>query len=160
MDTKHKLKIAVIVIWLVFVIGMIFFMLRREEDYTEKIIESFERTDRIVAQDIFLFEFKCAYILDDCYISGEGFAKKYNLDILINQVEAGSSENIQRIVFVNENNEYVYQYKCDVNDLIIEQTGIIIYPDTIIEKHSNASDNDAITVEFLSDVCYKNDLGD
>ena len=95
-------------------------------------------------KNIFSFEFDRAYIFDDCYISGEGFAKRYHLDISIDQVKNGVSENVQRIVFVNQSGDFVYEFRCDIGEVILQEQGMIIYPDTKIEIKSNTKEKPVI----------------
>ncbi len=106
-------------------------------------------------QDIFSFEFDRAYVFNftDGYIDGEGFAKKYNLDISITQVEAGQTDNVQRIVFVDEFGSFVYEFQCVTDDVsFIESGGVIIYPETIIER--TAFEEEQLTIRFESSERY------
>ena len=56
-------------------------ILKKEENYSAKLISIFNEQEKATVQDIFPFEFERAYVFNDCYLSGEGFAISYNLDI-------------------------------------------------------------------------------
>ena len=155
MGSKRKLIVSMVLILLIafaFVI-VINISQTKETNYTEKLISVFDKHEKSAVKDIFSFEFERAYIFNDCYISGDGFATRYNLDISIPQVNSGTSENIQRIVFVDEQGKFVYEFKCDINDVVIEKKGIIIYPETIIERTSSAQ-NSQLTLNFNSTEHY------
>lgn len=139
MGPKCKLIIGVILI-LVLVVSFVFVHIittTNEENYCEKIVSLLKDKDTITVKEIFSFEFEKAYIFNDCYISGEGFAERYNLNVSIEQVESGVSENIQRIVFVDEDGSFVHEFKCDRSEIIVSEEGTVIFPDTIIKKESS-----------------------
>ena len=117
---------------------------RKTDNYSDKIISVFQKYDVAKTKDIFTFDFHHAYYFDDPYMSGEGFADRYDLDISIDQVESGVSENIGRIVFVNNEGEYIYEFKFDKNKLTILDEGCIIYPDTAIERISSLQEKELI----------------
>lgn len=144
MRSKRK-----IIFFLLLILSSILFFqcCKKTENYSEKIISAFHKQETINVQDIFSFDFHHAYVLDDPYISGEGFAKRHNLDISIEQVESGVSENIGRIVFVDGEGHYVYEFKYDTNKLAVLDEGCIIYPETVIEK---VSSENLLTVNFHS----------
>ena len=151
MGSKCKL-IAVIVLVLLFSIGLVIIYgitQKREECYSAKLITVLNQREEATVQDVFTFKFERAYVFNDCYISGEGFAKKYNLDISISEVKSGVSENIQRIVFVDESGNLVYEFKCDNSEVIILEKGIVIYPETTIERKSFVQEK-TLTINFQS----------
>ena len=122
---------------------------KKDEDYSAKLSFVLNKQENITVQDIFSFKFERAYILNDCYISGEGFTKRYSLDISINEVKSGVSENIQRIVFVDELGAFVYEFKCDKSEVLLPEEGIIIYPETTIVRESSVQDKPLI-ISFQS----------
>ena len=128
-------------------------ILKKEENYSAKLISIFNEQEKATVQDIFPFEFERAYVFNDCYLSGEGFAISYNLDISISEVNTGVSENIQRIVFVDEFGDFVYEFKCDSNEVILQEKGMIIYPETIIERKSSVKEK-ILIIRFQSSECY------
>lgn len=139
MGSKCKVivgKVLLLLILLSFILMYIMWQ-QKDENYCNKIISILREQEKITVQDIFSFEFEKGYIFNDCYISGEGFAERYDLDIAIGQVKAGSSENIQRIVFVDKQGFFVYEFKCDSSNIVILEKGIVIYPETIIERKSS-----------------------
>ena len=158
MGHKCKLIIAIILALLVFLVLLVFVVinstgLKKDENYSAMLVSVLKEQEAISVQDVFSFEFHRAYVFNDCYISGEGFVKKYNLNISINDVKSGVSENIQRIVFVNESGNFVYEFKCDNNEVSFPETGMIIYPETIIEKNSFTQEKPLI-ISFQSSEYY------
>ena len=123
------------------------------EDYNAKLTTIMNDEQQTAVQDVFSFDFEKAYIFDDPYISGEGFAEKYNLDISINQVKSGASENIQRIVFVDKSGAFVYEFKCVASEVFIQEKGLVIYPETVIEKTSSSKEK-LLTIAFKSSEYY------
>ena len=107
---------------------------QNNEDYTAKLIYVMNEQENATVQDVFSFEFDRAYIFhqDDCYFDGETFAKTYNLDISIAQVDGGIADYRQRIVFVDESGNFVYLFDCNMDEINIQSKGIVIYPETVI----------------------------
>jgi len=126
---------------------------KRSAKYTKTLIEKLNTQQQVKTKDVFDFQFDCAYVFNDSYLSGEGFAKRYHLDISINQVESGVRENIRRIVFVDEWGNFVFNYQYDSNELNAKEEGMIIYPNTVIKKTDPVIAG-AITIEFLSTEYY------
>ena len=151
MGSKRKM-IVVIVLMLLFSTGfVIIFGIKQSRgvNYSAKFITVLNEQENVTVQDVFLFEFERAYVFNDCYISGEGFARRYNLDISINEVKSGASENIQRIVFVDELGNFVYEFKCDNSEVILLEKGIVIYPETTIERKTSIQEK-PLTISFQS----------
>ena len=116
---------------------LLFGLVACKEDYRTKLISVMSKQETATVQDIFSFEFDRAYIFnwDDCYMDGETFVQRYNLDIAITQVEDGQADYIQRIVFVDKSGSFVYEFQCIMNEVsFIESGGLIIYPDTVIRR--------------------------
>lgn len=139
--------------------GIILFSLaacnQKNEDYKSKLISVINKQETATVQDIFSFEFDRAYVFNftDGYMDGEEFAKKYNLDISITQVEAGQADYIQRIVFVDKSGSFVYEFQSIMDDVsFIESGGVIIYPETIIER--TAFEKEQLTIRFESSERY------
>ncbi len=97
----------------------------------------------------FSFEFDCAYVFnfEDGYLNGDGFAQKYNLDISISQVETGKTDNVQRIVFVDEAGNFVFLFQCTMDEMFIESKGVVIDPETVINRSSSQEKPLQITFE-------------
>lgn len=155
MGSKRKLIVGIFSVLAVSIVLIVAYssVLKRDENYSTKLISAMSEQETVILQDVFSFEFERAYVFIDCYISGEGLTERYDLDISINEVEAGVSENIQRIVFVDELGNFVYEFKCDSNDLIILEKGIIIYPETVIERKSHNQEKPLI-INFKSSDRY------
>lgn len=151
MGFKHKLIIGILSLLLFSIVLVMIYniTLNKEENYNAKLISVLSEQEDTTVQDVFSFKFERAYVFNDCYISGEGFAKRYNLDISINQVESGVSENIQRVVFVDEFGDFVYEFMCDNSEVILSEKGMVIYPETIIERMSHIQEKPLI-VSFQS----------
>lgn len=129
------------------------FYVNKRENYSEKMKSMLLKHNTIKVCDVFSFKFEKAFIFDDPYISGDGFAKRYGLDISIQQVDSGVTESTQRIVFVDEDGLYVYEFKCNVEDITISELGMIIYPETKICLLSSDINN-AMIVYFESSEYY------
>ena len=125
---------------------------QENEDYTAKLLSVMNEKEKVTVEEIFSFEFDRAYIFnfEDGYIDGENFAKKYNVDISISQVEAGEADYIQRIVFVDATGSFVYEFKCIIDDVFFLEKGIVIYPETIIERKSSQE----VSIHFESSERY------
>lgn len=157
MNMRLNRKIIIcIVLTLVLTLSLIVtctIMRRSRINYSDRLISALKGKEQIRVQDIFSFEFDRAYIFDDCYISGEGFAQRYDLDISIAQVKSGQSENIQRIVFVDKDGNFLYEFRCDSNKIVLLEKGLVIYPQTVIEKRTS-SEKFPLTVYFKSSDHY------
>ena len=148
-----KQKIIASIVLIVLLIGAFLYALQPNEDYSNKIMSILSKQEKTMVQDIFSFEFDRAYIFNDCYISGNGLNQRYDVGLSIAQVETGVSENIQRIVFVNESGSFVYEFQCDSNEILLLEKGIVIYPETVIERESLDSENPFI-LKFNSSERY------
>lgn len=124
------------IILLIILISLIILKVNKPINYENKIIKIFETKEKVKFKDIFEFEFDRAYFfaLKDCYLNGEQFAKTYNLDISINEVKEGEADYINRIIFVDKNGNFIYEFKFTMDKLNMHEKGIIIYPETTIEK--------------------------
>ncbi len=151
MGSKCRIIVGIVSVLLFSIVLVIVYSttLNKEEDYGAKLISFLNEQEEATVQDVFSFKFERAYVFDDCYISGEGFAKRYNLNISINEVKSGVSENIQRIVFVDESGAFVYEFKCDNSEVVFLEKGMIIYPETIIEKKSSVQEK-TLLISFQS----------
>ena len=67
---------------------------QNNEGYTAKLVSVMNEQEETTVKDIFSFEFDRAYIFHqtDCFFDGEIFAKTYNLDISIEQVDEGIAD--------------------------------------------------------------------
>ena len=124
-------------------------ILKENTSYGDKLLLIMREQEESTVSDIFSFEFDKAYIFNDSYISGEGLAKRYNLNISIDEVKSGVSENIQRIVFVNKKGDFVYEFKCDTSEVILLEKGAVIYPNTVIKRKSTLQES-ILTISFQS----------
>ncbi len=116
-------------------------------DYKSKLIVDISNKGTTTVGEIFDFEFDRAYIFDylDGYLDGAWFVEKYDLDISIDKVEAGKADYIQRIVFVDKEGDFVYLFECIMTDVLFAETGVIIYPETIIER---VPSQEILTIHF------------
>ena len=155
MGPKYKVIVTVVLVVLLLSSLVLIHIVSQPKnaDYCNKLISILHAQGKTTAQDVFSFEFERAFVFDDCYISGDGFAKRYNLDISIEPVESGVSENIQRIVFVNDEGSFVYEFKCDSNEMLVLEKGIIIYPETVIERVSPVQ-QEPLIIHFDSSEYY------
>ena len=151
MGLKRRLAVGIgsVILFSIAFVVIYSITLKKEDDYNTKLISVLKEQENVTVKDVFSFEFDRAYIFNDSYISGEGFAERYNLDISVSEVETGASEQFQRIVFVDECGDFVYEYKCNVSDVIILEKGIIIYPETTIERKSSGVEKLAINFQSI-----------
>lgn len=155
MGYKRKLIVFFLLMLLIAMTCMIVIRVvqSRNVEYKEKLVSILSVQEQTTVNDVFQFEFKRAYVFDDCYLSGDGFSERYNLELSISQVKNGTSENIQRIVFVDEKGKFVYEFKCDICEIVIVEKGLVIYPETIIEKKPSEHPNQ-LTIQFNSTEHY------
>ena len=146
--------IACICLSIALLIGIIL-VVKRKENYSVKLFASFEKDDEVLVRDVFGFSFDRAYVFDDCYLSGEGFTQRYQLPLSIDQVQSGASENIQRIIFVDESGSFVYEFQCGKSEVLIAEKGLVIYPDTEMKRISEPSKT-PLTILFQSEEHYGN----
>ena len=123
--------------------------------YTDKIINAFEIADEISVGEVFDFRFSKAYVFSDGYMSGDAFAKEYDLDISITEVKERDTDTCGRIVFVDENGDFVFLFTYNRNVVSFEKFGQIIYPHTKISKCNN-SQGDCLKLSLNSDDYYYN----
>ena len=95
-------------------------------------------------KSIFDFDFDRAYVFDDCYLSGEDFASYYDLDISIEEVETGLQDYNNRIVFVDDQGEFIYEFVYESYILNPYEDGMIIYPDTEFEFYEQQKDDGVV----------------
>lgn len=116
--------------------------------------------DSFKLKDIFRFEFAKAYIISDYSLTGTEINDKYDLDI--KNIKLGvmsgtvQNENLVRIVFVDDNNNFIMD--CCYNkssEFIITDEEITVYPNTLfkISGYSYAVDTDSEASRvFICDV--------
>lgn len=126
---------------------------KKADSYVKKIKKLCDAQDEFLVGDVFQFEYDRAYVFKDNYMSGESFARQYNLDISINQVEAVDTEILRRIVFVDENGDYIYEFRYNVEKLTLMEEGMIIYPETIIKKEG-IEPNGRCIIELVGNYKY------
>lgn len=160
---KKVLLISVCLIIIVFIALAIFVIkncfntrkydMDRALKYENAIISILSQQDEATLQDVFDFPFYQAYVIEDSYLAGEEFAQKYGLDISVEEMLPNESENIRRIVFVDEQGEFVYEFRyCFGQRLCADIQGKILHPNTIIQKIDNLiEDENAFSIEFLVD---------
>jgi hypothetical protein len=117
----------------IFITITVIIQLKHEStDYLNNLATVFDNAQEIQVSEAFNFDFDRAYVFNDCYISGDGFALAYGLDLSISEVGPGTSENIHRIVFVDKNGNFIYEFQYDINEVNFDNEGVIVYPDTRI----------------------------
>lgn len=156
MGSKRRLMI-ICVVFLLAVASCVVFLAVKEPDYSEKILKSFDKAQEIKASEVFDFNFARAYVFDDCYISGAGFTLAHGLDLSIDEVKSGTTESIHRIVFVDENGVLVYEFQYHTNQIIFDNEGVVIYPDTYLTRVPSLLPG-TITLHWESVEYYSDDL--
>lgn len=111
------------------------YKLWEQKNYCKKIISALDNAEIITVGDVFSFEFDRAYILNDAYMSGEAFENQYNLGLSIKEVKNGDTDWVQRIVFVDKDGFFVYEFQCHREVLRIYEQGMVIYPETLIKEY-------------------------
>ncbi len=157
MKTK-KIFLLIVSVILVIAVSITAFVVTKSKDkYADKLMKALAKQEKVTVKEIFDFEFDRAYIFGqpDCYFDGRSFAEDHGLNISIEQVPIGTADYNQRIVFVDKNGDFVYEFSCVYDTLNIKSKGIVIYPDTVIEKMRYTS-KDELTVVFISDERYCN----
>lgn len=154
MGHRYKLMaLLVCVIAILILSSAVMHLKARSNDYVDILTDAFDDNQDIQVSEIFDFDFERAYVFNDCYISGDGFASAYGLDLSISEVRPGTSENIHRIVFVDRNGNLVYEFQYDINQVNFLNEGTIIYPNTRMIK-CEPRIAEAITLFFASTEFY------
>lgn len=143
MMNKKKTKIIILLI-LIYIVYYSFIKIsesidnydyNKSNNYTESIIEMLKENQNIVVGDIFKFDFDRAYVIKETYADGESISKMYNLSIDNDKVKMPLNEFQKRIIFVDNKNKLVYDYRYDNAKLDIRNTETsIIYPSTRIKN--------------------------
>lgn len=126
--------------------------LERKEKYTQNFLSIADGKSTEVS-NIFDFEFDRAFVFHDCYLTGDGFSSLYDDSVSIEEVGDGSSEQFMRIVFVDENGEFVYEFGYDTTEIDFYELGLVIYPDTKVER-CEPLDDWGVSFKFDSDEYY------
>jgi hypothetical protein len=84
----------------------------------------------VQVSEIFQFEFDRAYVIreEDYQLDGAQFSKFYHLDLSIDPVRKSDLKGINRIVFVDEKGNLLYEFRS--HRVVPKNTGMIIYPAT------------------------------
>ena len=132
-------------------------MINKHNKSINQLTETLNKKDYVLAKEFFEFDFDHGYILNDGYASGEYFSKKYGWIITSSELPYQDSDYISRIVFVDENDKFIYLFNYTVDEgrakAYFINRGVIIYPDTKIIKYKAI--NDGFTVlKFESDDYY------
>lgn len=118
------------------------------DKYVIRINELFEETDSVTLQEVFNdVDFSYAYIFTDPNINGETLARRYSLDINLDNVKGLHNDSLNRIVFLDENREVVLAWEYSVHNLIVLIGEYFVYPDTVIVKET--MDVNPLAIRFL-----------
>ena len=158
MGFKCKIKFPTLICAIAILIASataIFLILRNKNqiNYSKVLVDKLSLQQQVSVKDIFAFNFSRAYVFKDSYISGEELAKAHKLNISINQVYNTHQEYIGRIVFVDESGNFVFEYQYNKNELVAIEEGMIIYPDTKIQK-CEVDVNGVFSFNFVSSEYY------
>lgn len=148
-----QLKTIIVLATIVLIVALAACSIKTSDRFTDLLVTKLHTEDKIQLSSIFDFSFDRAYVFSDCYLSGEGLNKRYDLGLSINEVESGVSENIQRIVFVDEFGEYVFLYECPKDKINFKSLGQVLYPETIISRNE-IDISGRIVISFNSDDYY------
>lgn len=121
----------------------------KSDRYTKRLLKYLDSEEVFQVRDVFDFDFDRAYVIKDNYVSGKTFAEEYHLDISIEKVGKTDSEIQRRIVFVDEEGKYVFEYQYSAEILFAKAEGFVIYPETRMRRTENPLYWDIVTFEFL-----------
>jgi hypothetical protein len=68
-------------------------------------------------------------------------------------VKSGEADYVQRIVFVDESGDFVYEFKCLTDEILLSEKGLIIYPETMMERASDVHEK-PLNIKFKSSERY------
>ena len=111
----------------------------------------------ILAKDFFEFEFDHGFVIYERYAGGEHLSNKYGWNITNEEVPDQDTDYFSRIIFVDENNKFVYLFNYTVAEdrakAYFINRGTIIHPDTKITKYK-VKDDGITVLKFDSNECY------
>ena len=153
---KYKFFPGIIITYVLFclIAGVILldFFEDSEDARSQKYMETIHNQSLnkpFLVSSVFDFEFDRAYLIKDAYLDGDGICQEYGLDLSISDVQSKEQEYIQRIIFVNEKGQLLYEFRYDVADMYIEQNNLIFYPDTKMERYASGYYNKFCEIKFL-----------
>lgn len=165
-STKKLLAIFFVIIVLAIVIGALSLLkhfssiamkpqydYKAAKNYEEKLIAMLNSNGSATISEVFDFSFDRGFVIKESYLRGDAFAKEYGLDISVEQMMENNYENTRRIVFVDKNGNFVYEFRYQYGEpLSNEIKGLIIYPETkIIKVESFSGQDNSIGIEFVVD---------
>ena len=100
------------------------------EYYSEKMLQLFETSDKLIVKDVFDFDFDKAYVSDAVYADDKYFLEKLNVETTIDipTLETGAHN---RVLFIKDN-KIIYDFIYQMYEIRVFEMGTWIYPDTII----------------------------
>lgn len=121
--------------------------------YEDKLISLLENNDSVKVKDVFDFEFERAFVIEETYLKGDAFAEEYNLEISVEEMLPNNYEDSRRIVFVDKNGEFVYEFRYWWGDRLCEDCkGKVIYPNTrIVASDLGADIEGSVGIKFVID---------
>ena len=140
---NKKKEILGIILWVVFCVVLTVILGKMFADYYykhytpssdvyyQKMISSAKTANEVAVTDVFDFEFDKAYVACEVYGDQEYFLEVLDLDKKV-YIRTFESENKNRIFFVKDN-KLVYDFIYERYKLNINETGVWISPDAILE---------------------------
>ncbi len=122
--------------------------------YKDKVLQVLDSNASVDADEIFDFEFSRGFVFSDDYMSGKSFENEYDLSISISEVGEADTDCCGRIVFVDDNGNFVFTFTYNKEDICFEKRGLIIYPDTKISKVENKDGDDSVKLKLDSTEYY------
>ena len=122
--------------------------------YKDKILQALDSNASVDADEIFDFEFSRGFVFSDDYMSGKSFENEYDLNVSISEVGEADTDSCGRIVFVDDNGNFVFTFTYNKEAICFEKRGLIIYPDTKISKVENKDGRDSVMLNFDSTEYY------
>ncbi len=148
---KNLLVIVGLIVGSIIVVLVLSTSFPIEKSYVDKFRNAVANDgEEVMINQIFDFDFNRAYVLhaEDCYMSGSEFSENYNLDLSIDEVDEEYTETVKRIIFVDNQDRFIYLFRYDTAQIDPKIEGIIIYPTTRIRKCPTWIEG-SVGIEFL-----------
>ena len=118
--------------------------------YKDKILQKLDCNAFVKAEEVFDFEFSCGFVFSDDYMSGKSFENEYDLNVSISEVGEADTDCCGRIVFVDDDGNFVFTFTYNKEDICFEKRGLIIYPDTKISKAEKSNSDNSVMLKLDS----------
>ncbi len=122
--------VVVSIIWFLQGFDWDFYNDFKAKKYEKRIVKALEKADEIELQEVFTFSFDRAYVVYEPYFDGERLSKQANIHVTNDQMTALGNELIRRVIFVDEDGYFLYEFRYNTLEFDIKDKGIIVYPES------------------------------